>query len=329
MKQPQNTAAGKADMSAIREIRDRIASIQNTMKITNAMYMISSTKMNAAKSALNATEPYFFALESMFARVLRHLPPDFEHAFLDRRESIPEKDVRRAILCVTADKGLAGAYNHNVLKMTEEMLRPDGRDLLFVIGEVGRAYCEQRGIPIYGEFRETAQKPTLSKARQIASRMLDLFARDEVDEVFIIYTRMKNSMENETQKTELLPLVRLNSKVFGMGGATAMQEEFDLQPDPKTLLDNIIPDFVSGYIYGALVESYCAEHSSRMQAMDAANKAGEKLLQELSIRYNRERQAAITQEITEVAAGARARSEQIRRSRRKRQAACGQSPAGV
>ncbi len=271
-------------MSAIREIRDRIASIQNTMKITNAMYMISSTKMNAAKSALNATEPYFFALESMFARVLRHLPPDFEHAF---------------------------------------------RDLLFVIGEVGRAYCEQRGIPIYDEFHETAQKPTLSKAREIASRMLDLFARDEVDEVFIIYTRMKNSMENETQKTELLPLVRLNSKVFGTGSTMTMQEEFDLQPDPKTLLDNIIPDFVSGYIYGALVESYCAEHSSRMQAMDAANKAGEKLLQELSIRYNRERQAAITQEITEVAAGARARSEQIRRSRRKKQAACGQSPEGV
>ena len=120
-------------MSAIREIRDRIASIQNTMKITNAMYMISSTKMNAAKSALNATEPYFFALESMFARVLRHLPPDFEHAFLDRRESIPEQEVRRAILCVTADKGLAGAYNHNVLKMTEEMLRPDGKDLLLII----------------------------------------------------------------------------------------------------------------------------------------------------------------------------------------------------
>ena len=316
-------------MSAVREIRDRIASIQNTMKITNAMYMISSTKMNAAKSALNATEPYFFALESMFARVLRHLPPDFEHAFLDRRESIPEQEVRRAILCVTADKGLAGAYNHNVLKMTEEMLRPDGKDLLFVIGEVGRAYCEQRGIPIYGEFRETAQKPTLSKAREIASRMLDLFAQSEVDEVFIIYTRMKNSMENETQKTELLPLVRLNSKVFGMGSVSTMQEEFDLQPDPKTLLDNIIPDFVSGYIYGALVESYCAEHSSRMQAMDAANKAGEKLLQELSVRYNRERQAAITQEITEVAAGARARSEQIKRNRRKKQAVCVQSPEGV
>lgn len=310
----------KAAMSAIREIRDRIASIQNTMKITNAMYMISSTKMNAAKSALNATEPYFFALEAMFARVMRHLPPDFEHAFLDRREKVPDADVKRAIVCVTADKGLAGAYNHNVLRMMEEMLRPDGKDLLFVIGEVGHAYCEQRGIPVYKDIHETAQKPTLPKARVIASRMLDLFAREEVDEVYIIYTRMKNSMENEVQRTQLLPLVRLNSGVF-RESANAIQEEFDLQPDPETLLDNIIPDFVSGYIYGALVESYCAEHSSRMQAMDAANKAGEKLLSELSVKYNRERQAAITQEITEVAAGARARSEQLKKSRRKKMAA--------
>ena len=150
--------------------------------------------------------------------------------------------------------------------------------------------------------------------------MLDLFAREEVDEVYIIYTRMKNSMENEVQRTQLLPLVRLNSGVF-RESANAIQEEFDLQPDPETLLDNIIPDFVSGYIYGALVESYCAEHSSRMQAMDAANKAGEKLLSELSVKYNRERQAAITQEITEVAAGARARSEQLKKSRRKKMAA--------
>ncbi len=305
-------------MSSTREIKERIDSIRSTMKITNAMYMISSTKMNNAKAALASTEPYFYALQSMFARVMRHLPPDYHHWYLDKREAKTEADLRRAIICVTADKGLAGAYNHNVLKLTEDRLRPDSNDLLFVVGEVGCAYFERRGVKIDESYHYTAQKPTLPRARAISAQMLDLFQRDEVDEVYILYTRMKNSMECEADVVQLLPLIRLDNNLFTNIGHGAMQEEFLMEPSPDVLLDNIVPDFVSGYIYSALVESYCAEHSSRMQAMDAANKSGQKLVQELSIRYNRERQAAITQEITEIAAGARARAQQQKRAREQR-----------
>jgi F-type H+-transporting ATPase subunit gamma len=297
-------------MASTREIRDRINSIKSTMKITNAMYMISSTKMNNARKALASTEPYFFALQAMFTRVVRHLPEGFHHPYLDKRETDDPYGLRRAVICVTADKGLAGAYNHNVLKKAEEGIRPDANDKLFVVGEVGRQYFMNHNVNVDGEFNYTAQKPTQRRARQIASTMLDLFGNNEIDEVYIVYTEMKNSMESETVVRQLLPLIRLHGDAFSQqiyqlsGG---VRETFNLEPNPTELLNNIVPPWITGYIYSALVESYCAEHSARMQAMDAANKNGNELLSALSIQYNRERQARITQEITEVAAGAKAR----------------------
>lgn len=318
-------------MSSLREIRDRIDSVRSTLKITNAMYMISSTKLNNAKRSLAATEPFFYGLQGLFQRIIRHVPPGFEHPFLEQRvtENQTGEGSRRAVICVTADKGLAGAYNHNVEKLTEELLRPDSNDKLYVVGEFGRHYFESRKIAIDGQIHYTAQNPTYSRAREIASVMLDLFRKKEVDEVFIVYTRMRNSMEFIPESRQLLPLIRLDNNLFRMAGQ-AQNEAFIMDPDPGTLLDNIIPDFVAGYIYSALVESFASEQSSRMQAMDAANKAGQKLVQELTVQYNRERQAQITQEITEVAAGARARREQQRKARermqRQKSAAAGVSP---
>ena len=301
-------------MSATREIKERIASIQSTLKITNAMYMISSTQLNYAKNALAAPEPSYFQLQSLMARILRHLPEDYHHRYLDHRTVENEGDLRRAIICVTADKGLAGAFNHNVLKMTEDRLRPDANDLLFVVGEVGRQYFLRQGTHIDEEFSYTAQKPTLPRARVITSRILELYGEDDIDEVYIIYTQMKNAMQTEVICQQLLPLQRLDQSLFVRQMGIASQEDFRLEPDPSTLLDRIIPEYLTGFIYSALIESYCSEHNARMQAMDSANKNGRKLVSELSIRYNRERQAAITQEITEVAAGARARKQQLARA---------------
>lgn len=305
-------------MSAAREIKERIDSINNTLKITNAMYMISSTKLNYAKAALAKTEPFFYELQGTIARILRHLPAEYHHPFLDKRLTDNPDSLRRAIICVTADKGLAGAYNHNVLRLTEEKLRPDSNDLLFVVGEVGRQYFEKRGTHIDEQFSYTAQKPTLPRARVIASRCLELFRDGSIDEVYILYTEMKNAMETEVVCQQLLPLVRLDQNLFNISLAGAPTEEFRMEPNPDTLLDYIIPDYISGFIYSALIESYCAEHNSRMQAMDAANKNGSELVSELSVRYNRERQASITQEITEVAAGAKARNAQMKKAKERR-----------
>ena len=197
-------------MPTTRELRDRIGSIDNTMKITNAMYLISSTKMRKAKAELAQTEPYFYTLQSMIARVMRHLPEDYTHPFLDSREETAEGEGKVAIICVTADKGLAGAYNHNVIKETEELLKQYKKSRLFVVGEMGRSYFHTRRIPIDETFRYTAQNPTLHRARVITRKMLELFQNREIDELHIAYTRMKSSLEMESLEEQLLPLDKLH-----------------------------------------------------------------------------------------------------------------------
>ena len=301
-------------MATTRELRDRISSIDNTLKITNAMYLISSTKLRKARVELQQTEPYFYTLRTTIQRILRHVPEGFRHPYLDLREDLRKKErtenYRTAIICVTADKGLAGAYNHNVIKRTEEILKARPRHKLYVVGEMGRVYFRSNGIDIEEEFHYTAQNPTLHRARVITGRVLDLFHDNEIDSVYIVYTRMKNSLEMETETEQLLPIDKINKGVFGQViPMVAGMEEFRLVPSAEAVIDNVIPDYISGFIYSALVESFCSEQNSRMTAMDAANRSGNKLKQELSIQYNRTRQAAITQEITEVAAGARAQKK--------------------
>ena len=292
-------------MPTTRELRDRIGSIDNTLKITNAMYLISSTKMRKAKAELAQTEPYFYTLQSMIARVMRHLPEDYTHPYLDLREGTAEGESKVAIICVTADKGLAGAYNHNVIKETEELLKQYKNSRLFIVGEMGRSYFHTRQIPIDEAFHYTAQNPTLHRARVITRKMLELFQNREIDELHIAYTRMKSSLEMESMEEQLLPLDKLHP-VFVKVPITANYEAFNIFPSPDALMENIIPDYLNGYIYSALVESFCAEQNARMTSMDAANRNGNELKQKLRIQYNRVRQAQITQEITEIAAGAKA-----------------------
>ncbi len=299
-------------MSQIKEIKDRMNGIQSTMKITKAMYMISSTKMNTAKQSLANTEPYFYTLRKVILTILKSLPEDFHHPYLDERKSIDVENQKIAYICVTGDKGLAGSYNHNVLKITEQLIKHNKNSQLYMIGEVGRQYFLRRHTPIEENFLYTAQKPTLPRARQIASKMLELFFNKQIDELYIIYTKMNSKNQFEPDIEQLLPLNRLDKGVEVAGLRSDIQ--FQLDPSPEELLNTVIPDYLAGYIYSALVESFAAENFARMQAMDSANKNGEELLSSLSLQYNRERQARITQEITEVAGGAKARKQQKERS---------------
>ena len=180
-------------MANIREIQSRINSVRDTMKITNAMYMISSSKMTHAKKKLAETEPYFYALQGEISRILRHLP-ELEHRFFDNRASIPEEERKIASIVITADKGLAGAYNHNIEKLEEEILKKAGVHKLFVVGELGRHYFAKRGVEIDTNFQYTVQKPTMHRARDISGVLLDQFNSGELDEIYIVYTRMENSM---------------------------------------------------------------------------------------------------------------------------------------
>lgn len=302
-------------MANAREIQERMKSIQDTMKITNAMYMISSTKLRKAKKELAETEPYFFALQGMLARIIRHLP-EVQHRFLsDEKEASGEK--KKAFLVVTADKGLAGAYNHNVLKIAEEELEKCSQSHLLVVGEVGRQYFHSRKIPVDEHFLYTAQNPTMHRARVITGKVLSLYESGKVDEVHMIYTSMKNGLQTETNEIQLLPIKKsiFQTEKIPMD---MLQEEFFYRPSLEAVLNSVIPNYIGGYIYGALVESYCSEHNARMVAMQAANDSAQAMIHALSVEYNRVRQAAITQEITEVIAGAKAQKRKKQKKLEKR-----------
>ncbi len=290
-------------MANIKEIQDRIKSVQDTMKITNAMYMISSAKLKKSRKDLEDTEPYFYTLQSAMSRILRHLP-DMEDIYFQTNEDKKPENLKVGYIVVTADKGLAGAYNHNIVKIAEEELKKYKNPKLFVLGELGRHYFERRGVEIARQFHYTVQNPTLNRARNIVETILELYLNHELDEVNIIYTRMENAIQAETQISQLLPLKKAD--FHGKIPAGIPMEKIALVPSPNAVMDRIVPNYVIGYVYGALVESYASEQNSRMMAMEAATKSAKTMLHELGILYNRARQAAITQEITEVISGAKA-----------------------
>ena len=283
-------------MANTKEIQKRMKSIQDTMKITSAMYMISSAKLRSAKQKLENTEPYFYALQSAISRLLRHIP-DAKSRYFDQREEIPDDKKRRGYIVITADKGLAGAYNHNVIKMAHELFEQGENNKLFVVGELGRQYFTKEGLEVDTEFKYTVQNPSLHRARVITERILELYNNNELDEVYIIYTKMENSFSMEADfKVGQIP-------------ADIYQEEIKADTSMQDILEHVVPNYVNGFIYGALVESFASEHNSRMMAMQAATDSAKEMLQTLSIEYNRVRQAAITQQITEVIGGAKAQKK--------------------
>lgn len=291
-------------MANAKEIQTRMKSIQDTMKITNAMYMISSSKMKKAKKVLEDTEPYFYNMQSAISRILRHVP-DIEHPFFSVRHLVPTKERKIGCIVVTGDKGMAGAYNHNILKIIEEFMEGQGHYKLYVLGMVGRQYFGKKNVDMDGSFRYTVQKPTMHRARLISDEIVRAFLDRELDEIHIIFTQMQNAAAMETVNMQLLPLKKASFQPSSLP-VDIPQEEIELSPSADVVLDTMIPNFLTGVIYGCLVEAYASENNARMMAMQSSTDSARAMLKDLSIQYNRARQAAITQEITEVISGAKA-----------------------
>jgi len=284
-------------------------SINDTMKITNAMYLISSSKLQKARKNYMDTMPYFNALQDSINRILRHVP-DMEHIYFDNRpKDKTEHEKKKGYVVVTADKGLAGAYNHNIIKLTEEQIQTAGTHYMFIVGRAGRNYFRNRQTDkkqMIAHFHYTAQNPSIHRARIISELILDWYNREALDEVYVIYTKMLNSITVVTDFVQLLPLKRIDfAKINITGLYDVYQEDICMWPTVESVIDSIVPNYVTGFLYGVLVEAFCSEQNARMMTMDAANRNGAEILKKLSISYNRVRQAAITQEISEVIGGAK------------------------
>ena len=288
-------------MESIKEIRTHIESVQQTLKITNAMYLISSSKLRKARRQLNDVQPYFEKVTRTISDIL-HRTEGVEHIYFDTRPGRPHKV---GYIVITGDKGLAGAYNHNVLRLVDERLQHESDPTLFLIGQAGRNYFHHRGVPVDGEFMYTAQDPTVYRAREIGETFIELFRKGHLDEVYVVYTEMVSPMAMEPKIIKLLPLDREAFPWTPRRSADGSERHVvTYVPSPNHVLNHIVPSYLKGLLFGALVESFCSEQNARMTAMDTATDNARTLLKELSLQYNRARQSAITQEITEIVGGA-------------------------
>ena len=292
-------------MASLREIKLRIKSIKETRQITKAMKLISAAKLKKARKQLEQTLPYFNTVKATIADILIH-SGNIDNLYFDLRNDKTEK--KTGFIVLTGDKGLAGGYNHNIIKLAEGRINEAPDSLLFIAGHVGHNYFSRKNRNMYKDFDYPVQNPTTYRAREIAEIVLELFRNGELDEVYIVYTLMASTIKLVPQIMKLLPLdlKALHEDIGISANDIKIDDMFNYEPSPKAVFDVLIPKYVKGIIYGALVEAFTSEQSARMSAMDNATSNADDMLQSLNLFYNRARQAAITQEISEIVGGASA-----------------------
>lgn len=302
-------------MVSASEIKARIGGVADTKKITDAMYMISSAKMRRALRDLEETTPYFETLAEKIGELFQYIPETDSRYF---RVPPPEDSPHRnhGILLITSDKGLAGAYNQAAIQMCEAYMTRHPRTTLFILGEYGRQYFLNKNIDFVQDFQHSASRPSLTEARRICADLLEYYDDAKLDDINIIYTDYIGIKPGECKKITLLPLERTK---FHSGSREGNQIGKEFLPSPAAVLDGIIPSYIMGFVYGSLVESFCSEQQARMNAMKSASDNAEDMLRELRLQYNKIRQAAITNEMTEITAGAKAQH------RKRRKAAAGEN----
>lgn len=289
-------------MAGASEIKSRIAGVRETKKITDAMYMISSAKMRRALRGLEETKPYFEALAEKIGEIIHYMPQTNKRYF---SVSVPEEQPHRThgILLITADKGLAGAYNQEAIRVCEEYMMRHPQTTVFIIGECGRQYFLNKKLPFVRDFQYSAVYPSLTDARKICSELLEYYNDEKLDEIGIIYTNYIGAKAGESKKVTLLPL---EQTTFHTGNSFTGDSKKDFFPSPDAVLEGIVPSYLMGFIYGCLVESFCSEQQARMTAMKSAGDNADDMLKALHMQYNKIRQASITNEMIEITAGVRA-----------------------
>ena len=247
-------------MAGTKEIKAHIGSIQETRKITSAMYLIASTKLRRARLELDNTRPYFQALRGEIRHIFRAVS-DIDSPYFYPAEGETGHNGTYGCLVITADKGLAGSYNQNAIREAMKLLEQHPNTKLFVVGEYGRRFFSHRNIPIEHSFLYTAQNPTMARAREISALLLDRYDHGELQKIFLVYTDMENAASFQARSTRLLPFHRTH---FSVEAEDPITESFEFLPDPRAVLDSMMPSYVSGFIYSALIDSFCCEQNARM-----------------------------------------------------------------
>ncbi|SCG81863.1 F-type H+-transporting ATPase subunit gamma [Proteiniborus sp. DW1] len=279
---------------SMKDIKRRIKSVGGIKQITKAMELVSSAKLRKARQRLEMSRPYYQTLVRSIQEILSSTT-GIKHPLLEKREV-----KNKAFIVITGDRGLAGGYNGNVIRLAESLIGDKERDVILAVGQKGRDYFRRRKYNIAGEFLNISEEPHFIDASSIGSLAIELYEEGKVDEVNIIYSRFKSAMSQEPAVLKLLPAEGIGEEEQG----TKTLVEYE--PSPEVVLDYLIPKYIHSAIYGALIESSASEQGARRVAMEAATDNAEEMIENLELSYNRARQASITQEISEIVGGAEA-----------------------
>jgi F-type H+-transporting ATPase subunit gamma len=306
-------------MASLRDIRNRIGSVKNTQQVTRAMKMVAAAKLRKAQERIFQTRPYAYKLGEIISHLKGQFDPSANPLFLER-----EVINNVLLIVITADRGLAGAFNSNVIKTAEQTIQDHYADLhangkvhILAIGRKGHEHFARRGYPMVSDFRGAFKDLRFSTAHEAGDRAVEGFAEGEWDAVMLIYNEFKNTISQNRIAEPLLPLPSEQFLTPVMEQDIEVQAQlkegqaidYIFEPDAETILKELVPRYLNYELWRAMLESNAAEQGARMVAMDNATTNADELLRALRLQYNRARQSAITTEILEIISGANALEE--------------------
>ena len=288
-------------MASMRDIKRRRTSIQSTQQITKAMKLVSTAKLQKARSRAEDSKAYFNCMYQTMTSLLAKAG-NLDHPYV--KSNGCEK---KAIVVVTSNRGLAGGYNSNIVRLItgSDFKKEDVR--IYAVGGKGLELLKHRGYEVVADYSEIIEEPVYDDAKVVATRLLDDFAKGEIGEIYLAYTFFKNTVSHIPTLMKVLP-VEAQEAEKGEEEANAVDKitPMNFEPEEEEAVRLLVPKYISSILYGAFIEAVASENGARMQAMDSATSNAEEMISDLSLKYNRARQASITQELTEIIAGASA-----------------------
>ena len=283
-------------MASMRDIKRRKGSIQSTQQITKAMKLVSTVKLQKARNRAEQSNPYFNHMYQTVTSMLAR-SGSLNHPYLKAGDSN-----KKAIITIASNRGLAGGYNSNIVKLVTSSGIAVEDAQIYMIGRKAKEQLMRRGYEIKADYSDVIEGPTYEDALTICREVLEAFSKGEIGEIYLAYTHFKNTVSHEPMLMKLLPVEFDEADLQETDSNLLMNYE----PNEEEALDLIIPNYLTSLFYGALVEAVASENGARMQAMDSATSNADEMISDLTLKYNRARQGSITQELTEIIAGAEA-----------------------
>ena len=283
-------------MASMRDIKRRKGSIQSTQQITKAMKLVSTVKLQRAKQNAEKSQTYFHCMYNTVHSILRRTQ-NLEHKYLKSGES-----GKKAVIVITSNRGLAGGYNSNVIKLITQGELANEDLAIYAIGKKGKDALA-KNYEIRADYSDVIEDPVYAEAMKISKEVLSAFENGEISEIYLAYTGFKNTVVHIPTLLKLLPVEVSEEE------ETAQEDDhvmMNFEPEDEEVLNLLIPKYITSLIYGGMIEAIASENGARMQAMDAATSNAEEMIEDLTLLYNRARQGSITQELTEIIAGANA-----------------------